>query len=147
MRGVAEFKRLVPLVMMLLLLSAPATAYRVTDISVVPSGDRTQVTITADAPIVFEKFLLTDPMRIVLDLSDAVHAFSGMDYTVARGGVSAIRTSQYKAPPDGIVRIIVDVSGELMSYTTETSGSSLVLTMQTEPTGIPFTSWSSSSES
>jgi hypothetical protein len=127
-------------------MALPAVAYRVTDISVVPSGDQTQVTITADGTIAYDKFLLTDPMRVVLDLSDAVHALPATDFTVARGGVAAIRTSQYKAPPDGIVRVIVDVSGELMNYATESSGNTLVLTMQTQPSGTPFTAWSASAQ-
>lgn len=131
---------------LLLMLSTPSLAYRVTDISVVPEGDRTQVTVTADGPIVFEKFLLTDPMRVVLDLSDAVHALSATDFAVSRGGVNSIRTSQYKAPPDGIVRIIVDVSGELMSYGTETSENTMILTLQTDPSGVPFTAWSASAQ-
>ncbi|MCK5842552.1 MAG: AMIN domain-containing protein, partial [Candidatus Sabulitectum sp.] len=60
--------------LILLVLAVPVMAYRVTDISVVPSGDRTQVTIVTDGPISYEKFLLTDPMRVVIDLGDALHA-------------------------------------------------------------------------
>ncbi len=131
---------------LLLLMALPAVAYRVTDISVVQSGDQTQVTITADGTIAYEKFLLTDPMRVVLDLSDAVHSLPATDFTVLRGGVGSIRTSQYKAPPDGIVRVIVDVNGELMNYSTEATGGTLVLTMQTDPSGTPFTAWSTSSQ-
>ncbi len=129
----------------LLALALPASAYRVTDIAVEPSGDRTQVTITADGPISYEKFLLTDPMRVVLDLSGSVHALPAADFTVGRGGVAAVRTSQYVAPPDGVVRIIVDVSGELLNYSTDTEGNDLVLTLQTNPSGTPFTAWAASS--
>lgn len=129
----------------LLALALPASAYRVTDISVEPSGDRTQVTIYADGPVTYEKFLLTDPMRVVIDLSNSVHALPAADYTVGRGGVAALRTSQYKAPPDGIVRVIVDVSGELLNYSADANGNSLVLTMQTNPSGTPFTAWTASS--
>jgi len=91
-------RRISPL--LLLLLWVPLMAYRVTDISVVPSGDRTQVTIVTDGAITYEKFLLTDPMRVVIDLGDAVHALPATDFAVERGGVGAVRTSQYKAPPD-----------------------------------------------
>jgi type IV pilus assembly protein PilQ len=129
----------------LAVLALPASAYRVTEMSVAPSGDRTQVTVTADGPITYEKFLLTDPMRVVIDLDDAVHALPTTDFTVGRGGVGALRTSQYKAPPEGIVRIIVDVSGELLNYSTATEGNTLVLTLQTNPSGTPFTAWTSGS--
>ncbi len=129
----------------LLALVLPASAYRVTDISVEPNGDRTQVTVTADGPITYEKFLLTDPMRVVLDLSNSIHALPATDFTVGRGGVAALRTSQYKAPPEGIVRIIVDVTGELLNYSTETDGNNLVLTLQTNPSGTPFTAWTAGS--
>jgi type IV pilus assembly protein PilQ len=129
------------------LLALPALAYRVTDITVEPNGDRTQVTVVADGQIEFEKFLLTDPMRVVLDLKDATHALPATDFAVARGGCSSIRTSQYKAPPDGIVRVIVDVEGELMNYSTSREDNRLILQLQTDPTGIPFTAWSASSQS
>jgi type IV pilus secretin PilQ/predicted competence protein len=131
---------------LLLLLALPVAAYRVTDISVEPSGDVTLVTITADDVISYERFLLTDPMRIVLDIGDAVHSLPSMDYTVNRGGVLSIRTSQYKAPPDGIVRVIIDVGGELLNYSASLNGNQLVLEMQTDPTGIPFAAWSATSE-
>ncbi len=92
--------RLLTVCSLLLLLAIPAAAYRVTDISVVPSGDVTLVTLTADDAISYERFLLTDPMRIVLDIGDAVHSLPSMDFSVNRGGILSIRTSQYKAPPD-----------------------------------------------
>ena len=133
--------------LILLVLAVPVMAYRVTDISVVPSGDRTQVTIVTDGPISYEKFLLTDPMRVVIDLGDALHALPATDFAVSRGGVNSIRTSQYKAPPDGIVRVIVDVNGELMNYSTSLQEENrLVLVLNTDPAGTPFTSWSASSQ-
>ncbi len=138
-------RRISPL--LLLLLWVPLMAYRVTDISVVPSGDRTQVTIVTDGAITYEKFLLTDPMRVVIDLGDAVHALPSTDFAVDRGGVGAIRTSQYKAPPEGIVRVIVDVNGELLNYSTDLQdGNRLVLTLFTDPAGTPFTAWSATSQ-
>jgi type IV pilus assembly protein PilQ len=127
-------------------MALPAVAYRVTDISVVPSGDQTQVTISADGAISYEKFLLTDPMRVVLDLGDAVHSLPATDFAVSRGGVTSIRTSQYKAPPDGIVRVIIDINGELMNYSTQIDGNRLVVTLHTDPSGTPFTAWSASSQ-
>lgn len=139
--------RLLTVCSLLLLLALPAAAYRVTDISVAPSGDMTQVTITADEEISYERFLLTDPMRIVLDIGNAVHALPAMDFSVNRGGVLSIRTSQYKAPPDGIVRIIIDVNGELVNYSASLSGRQLVLDLETDPSGVPFSQWSSSSGS
>lgn len=138
--------RLLTVCSLLLLLALPAAAYRVTDISVVPSGDVTLVTITADDAISYERFLLTDPMRIVLDIGDAVHSLPSMDYSVSRGGVLSIRTSQYKAPPEGIVRFIIDVNGELLNYSASLDGNQLILEMQTDPTGIPFAAWSATSE-
>ncbi len=138
--------RLPTVIGVLLLMALPSAAYRVTDISVVPEGDMTQVTITADGPISYERFLLTDPMRVVLDLGDAVHSLPATEFAVSRGGVSSVRTSQYKAPPDGIVRVIVDVSGELLNYTTTAEENQLVLEMQTDPSGTPFAAWSATSE-
>ncbi|MEN8208149.1 MAG: type IV pilus secretin PilQ [Candidatus Fermentibacteria bacterium] len=138
--------RLLTVCSLLLLLAIPAAAYRVTDISVVPSGDVTLVTLTADDAISYERFLLTDPMRIVLDIGDAVHSLPSMDFSVSRGAVLSVRTSQYKAPPDGIVRVIIDVNGELLNYNATIDGNQLVLEIQTDPTGIPFSPWSASSE-
>jgi type IV pilus secretin PilQ/predicted competence protein len=132
--------------LLLLLLWVPLMAYRVTDISVAPDGDRTMVTVVADGPITYEKFLLTDPMRVVIDLTDAVHALPTTDFAVQSGGVGALRTSQYKAPPQGIVRIIVDINGELLNYSSDlTEPNRLVLTLLTDPSGTPFSAWSASS--
>jgi type IV pilus secretin PilQ/predicted competence protein len=131
---------------LLLLLALPAAAYRVTDISVVPSGDMTLVTVTADGPISYERFLLTDPMRIVLDIGDAVHSLPSMDFAVGRGSIASIRTSQYKAPPDGIVRIIIDIEGELINYSATADGNELQVEIQTDPSGIPFAVWTAASE-
>lgn len=131
---------------LLLLLAMPVVAYRVTDISVVPGGNVTLVTITADESISYERFLLTNPMRIVLDIGDAVHALPSTDFSVGRGGVASIRTSQYKAPPEGIVRIIIDVNGELLNYSASLNDNQLILEMSTDPSGIPFSSWSATSE-
>ncbi len=138
--------RLLTVCSLLLLLTIPAAAYRVTDISVIPSGDVTLVTLTADDAISYERFLLTDPMRIVLDIGNAVHSLPSMDFSVNRGGVLSIRTSQYKAPPEGIVRIIIDVNGELLNYNASLDGNKLILEIQTDPTGIPFAAWSATSE-
>jgi len=138
--------RLLTVCSLLLLLAIPAAAYRVTDISVIPSGDVTLVTLTADDAISYERFLLTDPMRIVLDIGDAVHSLPSMDFSVNRGGILSIRTSQYKAPPEGIVRIIIDVNGELLNYNASLDGNKLILEIQTDPTGIPFAAWSATSE-
>lgn len=138
--------RLLTVFSLLLLLALPAVAYRITDISVVPSGDVTLVTITADDAISYERFLLTDPMRIVLDIGNAVHSLPSMDFSVNRGSVLSIRTSQYKAPPEGIVRVIIDVNGELLNYSASLDGNQLILEMQTDPTGIPFAAWSATSE-
>ena len=138
--------RLLTVCSLLLLLALPAAAYRITDISVIPSGDVTLVTLTADDAISYERFLLTDPMRIVLDIGNAVHSLPSMDFSVNRGGVLSIRTSQYKAPPEGIVRIIIDVNGELLNYNASLDGNKLILEIQTDPTGIPFAAWSATSE-
>ncbi|RKZ10615.1 hypothetical protein DRQ25_02330 [Candidatus Fermentibacteria bacterium] len=138
--------RLLTVCSLLLLLAIPAAAYRVTDISVIPSGDVTLVTLTADDAISYERFLLTDPMRIVLDIGDAVHSLPSMDFSVNRGAILSIRTSQYKAPPEGIVRIIIDVNGELLNYNASLDGNKLILEIQTDPTGIPFAAWSATSE-
>lgn len=130
----------------LLLLVLPALAYRVTDITVVPGTSMTQISIIADGPVTYEKFLLTDPMRIVLDIEGAVHSLPSTDFSIYRGGIASIRTSQYKAPPDGIVRIIIDIDGELMNYDVNLDVDKLNIVLQIDPSGLPFTAWSASSQ-
>jgi len=130
----------------LLLLVVPALAYRVTDITVVPGTSMTQLSIIADGPVTYEKFLLTDPMRIVLDIEGAVHSLPSTDFSIYRGGIASIRTSQYKAPPDGIVRIIIDIDGELMNYDVNVDGDRLNVVLQIDPSGLPFTAWAASSQ-
>ncbi len=92
-------------------LSAPHGT--VTDVSVVPTAGpasgRADVVVAVDNTIDVRDFTLSDPARIVLDLSGATISPSPRYYDhVARGGVTNVRYSQYRA---GVVRIVVQLDG------------------------------------
>ena len=89
-------------------------ASAVTALSLVPRQGQAEVVIAVSGPVDVQDFTVPTPYRIVLDLSGARLGSMGSVYDrVARGGISNIRTSQYR--PD-IVRVVIDMDGP-RSYT------------------------------
>ncbi|HEX2093213.1 MAG TPA: AMIN domain-containing protein [Longimicrobiaceae bacterium] len=79
----------------------------VTTLRVEPRAGRTELTIEVSGDVRWSDFTLSDPPRVVVDISGARSAlpserFQGID----RGGVAAVRTSQYQAD---VVRVVIDL--------------------------------------
>ena len=88
----------------------------VTGVSVVPNLNQTEVLLSVDGSVSFRAFSLEAPARIVVDLLNARHALSQEDFLdIDRGGVLAVRTSQYA---EDIVRVVVDLEA-MTRYTVE----------------------------
>ncbi len=82
-------------------------------LSVIPAGDRTDVLIQTDGPVTIQHQMLASPPRIVVDLAGSEFALPGQRFMdINRGGVVALRSSQYQA---GVVRVVVDLS-EAVDY-------------------------------
>jgi type IV pilus assembly protein PilQ len=88
----------------------------VTSVSVLPNLARTEVLIGVTGDVEHRAFQMEGPNRIVLDLMNAEHALPRDDYPdINRGGIVAIRTSQYA---EGIVRVVIELEDKV-AYTVD----------------------------
>ena len=88
---------------------ATDAASAVTALSLVPGQGQAEVVIAISGPVAVQDFTVPTPHRIVLDLTGARLGAQGTTYDrVARGGITNIRTSQYRTD---VVRIVLDIDG------------------------------------
>ncbi len=80
----------------------------VTGVRLLPAAGGAELVIETTAPASYSDFTLSAPDRIVVDVEGAREALPRGPFAVERGGVRAIRTSQF-AP--GVVRVVVDLAG------------------------------------
>jgi len=72
------------------------------------------VVIESDKPILnYKSFALPDPPRLVVDISEAVHALPMRVKRIAKGPVKNVRTSQFSTTPDWVTRVVIDLSKNL----------------------------------
>ena len=72
------------------------------------------IVIESDKPILnYKSFALPDPPRLVIDISEAVHALPMRVKRVAKGPIKKIRTSQFSTTPDWVTRVVIDLSTSL----------------------------------
>ena len=91
------------------LLFLPPSAASVHTVSVVPSSGKTEVVIGVNAAVDVRDFTLASPNRVVIDLQGATLDMPGRSYDkVARGGITNIRYSQFRA---NVVRVVVELDG------------------------------------
>jgi type IV pilus assembly protein PilQ len=81
----------------------------VTSLSVVPATGRAEVVIGVTSEISVSDFVLSSPHRLVIDLNGAVLDMNGSYDRVARGGITNIRYSQFKAE---VVRVVIELDGQ-----------------------------------
>ncbi|MBI4520435.1 MAG: AMIN domain-containing protein [Gemmatimonadetes bacterium] len=109
----------------------------VTGVSIESIADRTEVVIAVDGAVTVRDFMLTEPHRLVIDLSGARHALPGDAYgPVERGGVLALRSSQFT--PD-VVRLVFELEQPVGYTLIQSEGEVRVSFLN--PSG-PFQSWS-----
>ena len=113
---------------------APVSAPYVTGLSVVPVADRTEVVIEVDGPVTTSDFALSEPARLVLDLT----GLSGMQpaqHRIERGGVRSLRMAQL----DGdVARVVIDLDGHV-DYRIERTATSVTISFL-NPAGV-FEPW------
>ena len=106
-------------------------------LSVVSAGDRTNVVIEADAIVSYEHQMLASPPRIVVDVSSSEFQLPQRRFLdINRGGVLALRSSQYQAD---VVRVVVDLV-EAVDYDIEEADGVIRISFR-NPSG-PFEAWS-----
>jgi len=85
----------------------------VTGLSVQPAPERTEVLIAVQGQAEYRDFTMEAPNRLVVDLMGARHALPRENFLdIHRGGVRAIRTSQYS---EDIVRLVIELD-RLVGY-------------------------------
>ncbi len=89
--------------------AAPGARASVTAVSVAPAATGAAVTVHLDREVDVQHFVLDAPRRVVLDLGGATLLAGAPRYDgAARGGVTNVRASQYRA---GVVRVVVELDG------------------------------------
>src|SRR5689334_23144718 len=86
--------------------SATPGAAAVISLSVIPTADRTEMVIGVDGAVEVEDFALTNPDKIVIDVSGAtlgIPAAESYD-RVTRAGIINVRYSQYRK---NVVRVVL----------------------------------------
>lgn len=106
-------------------------------LAVVSEGDRTLILIETDGQVRYEAGMLADPPRIVVDVSGADFRLGQQRFVINRGGVIALRSSQYQP---GVVRVVVDLTQDV-DYMVEQVGQTIVVSFR-NPAGA-FESWRS----
>lgn len=95
-------------------------ASAVTALSLVPGQGQAEVVIAVSGQVSVQDFTVPSPHRIVIDLAGARLGSLGSAYDrVARGGITNIRTSQYRTD---VVRIVLDVDGPRAYAVTSSNG-------------------------
>jgi len=88
---------------------------RISDISLEKEGNFTKLTIYADKPFEFVHSTAETeegkPYRVIIDCQDAIYNLPQHNFTksLPLGAIKAIRTSQFQAEPEKIVRIVLDL--------------------------------------
>jgi type IV pilus assembly protein PilQ len=127
---------MIALIALSLAVLPPAAA--VTGLSVVPVADRTEVVIEVDGEVSAKDFLLTDPSRVVLDLS-GMGPVNLLQRRVERGGVQMLRMAPFGP---GTVRVVIDLT-QPVEYRVERTGNSIRVSFP-NPAGA-FEPWTSGS--
>jgi hypothetical protein len=88
---------------------------RIQNISLKKEGDFTRVTVYADKPFEFSHFTEEakggKPYRVIIDCRDAIFDLPQNNFRTGlpAGTIEAVRTSQYQALPQRIVRVVLDM--------------------------------------
>jgi len=98
---------------------------RIENITLKKDGNFTKVCVYADKPFEFihstEEAKDGKPYRVIIDCKDAIFGLPQHDFKkgLPPGIIQAIRTSQFQAVPERIVRIVLDLNGPVVYKVTE----------------------------
>ncbi|HEY0671553.1 MAG TPA: AMIN domain-containing protein [Longimicrobiales bacterium] len=94
-------------ILLTVLLGAVAPEAGITGFSVAPTADRTEVVIHVEGNVSIKNFALTNPHRVVVDITGANQGSMLRFSDIRRGGVTGLRASQYQR---GVVRVVLDLT-------------------------------------
>ena len=67
----------------------------VTEVTITPMASQTSVLISFAGDVDYRDFTMEGPHRLVVDLMGTEHALPQDEFTLNRGGIRSVRTSQY----------------------------------------------------
>ena len=108
----------------------------VTSVNVLPAAERTEIVIAVQGTPEFRDFTLESPARLVVDLMGARHALPQSNFTVSRGGIHQLRSSQFS---EDVVRVVFELD-RVFPYQIETGDGFLKVSLQAA--GALFEPWS-----
>jgi hypothetical protein len=113
------------------------------DINVQRAGDSVAVIISTGQPCEYHPFLTsTKPERIVVDLTGVVNAWTNKKFMeLPLKSIDAIRTSQFKAEPEPVTRVVLDI-GRPIDFRTFKNGSDIVVKIPAMEGETDFAAWS-----
>jgi type IV pilus assembly protein PilQ len=88
------------------------------------SGSSLVVEMEGDGRIEFQEFKLTEPLRLVFDIKGTTNKVRGATIDVRDPLVRQIRVAQFKAAPDPVTRVVLDLD-EYAGYRVSREGSRL----------------------
>jgi type IV pilus assembly protein PilQ len=113
----------------------------VTELSILPANQRTEVVIAVTGRVEVRDFKMNGPNRVIVDLFGTRHALGKDDFIgIERGGIRSVRTSQYS---EDVVRVVFEL-GEDFDYEVMTGNGYVRVALMT--TGDDFEPWSSVTE-
>jgi len=109
---------------------APSLASASSLLSVTPvrSGDGLVIELAGDAPLSGKAFTVTDPDRLVVDLTNVINRVDQHLYAVNDGSVRQVRVAQNQATPVPVTRLVVDLKAPVSySFTESPTGAVLAI--------------------
>jgi type IV pilus secretin PilQ/predicted competence protein len=107
------------------------------EVEVVDTGDRMEVVARTGQKPIIHLFALDNPLRLVLDLYDAVFNQPTKTVPVGKYGLDKIRVGQYLTPPpEAVTRIVFDLN-EPRRYTVAGGPKELRITLPGDPSLLP----------
>jgi len=117
-------------------------AIALNEVEVVDTGDRMEVVARTGQKPIIHVFALDNPLRLVLDIYDAVFNQPTKTVPVGKYGLDKIRVGQYQTPPpEAVTRMVFDLN-KPQRYTVASGPKELRITLPGDPSLLPGTSFS-----
>jgi len=128
-------KAVLTLVAILLFVSVAGAAENIENISLKRQGSFTELTVYSTGPVDYEHQIVEPgagkPYRVALDLKGSLHKLPHYNFNdLPSQSITSIRTSQFSVKPEEIVRVVLDVRGNV-TYKVKESGNRVSLLIST----------------
>lgn len=111
---------------------ASRKAIALNEVEVVDKGDRMEVVARTGQKPIIHLFALDNPLRLVLDIYDAVFSQPTKTFPVGKYGLDKIRVGQFQTPPpEAVTRMVFDLN-EPQRYTVASGPKELRITLPGE---------------